>query len=64
MYGPPRVCKVIRIAQLPGLRQQLQDAVHAYARGITIDREAIVTKVTRGGQQPAYRFTPAGLTQN
>jgi len=28
-------------AHVPWLRQQLQDAVHAYARGITIDREAI-----------------------
>ena len=27
-------------AHVPWLRQQLQDAVHAYARGITIDREA------------------------
>jgi putative hydrolase len=28
-------------AHVPWLRQQLQDAVHAYARGITIDRETI-----------------------
>jgi putative hydrolase len=28
-------------AHVPWLSQQLQDAVHAYARGITIDREAI-----------------------
>jgi putative hydrolase len=28
-------------AHVPWLRQQLLDAVHAYARGITIDREAI-----------------------
>ncbi|MGY1712083.1 zinc-dependent metalloprotease [Geodermatophilus sp. SYSU D00758] len=28
-------------AHVPWLRQQLADAVHAYARGITIDREAI-----------------------
>jgi putative hydrolase len=28
-------------AHVPWLRQQLQDAVHAYARGITIDRDAI-----------------------
>jgi len=28
-------------AHVPWLRQQLQDAVHAYARGITIDRAAI-----------------------
>ncbi len=28
-------------AHVPWLRQQLQDAVHAYAQGITIDREAI-----------------------
>jgi putative hydrolase len=28
-------------AHVPWLRQQLQDAVHAYARGIRIDREAI-----------------------
>ena len=28
-------------SHVPWLRQQVQDAVHAYARGITIDREAI-----------------------
>ena len=28
-------------AHVPWLRQQLQDAVHAYARGIKVDREAI-----------------------
>ena len=28
-------------AHVPWLRQQLADAVHAYARGITVDREAI-----------------------
>jgi putative hydrolase len=28
-------------AHVPWLRQQLHDAVHAYARGITVDREAI-----------------------
>jgi putative hydrolase len=28
-------------AHVPWLRQQLTDAVHAYARGITVDREAI-----------------------
>ena len=28
-------------AHVPWLRQQVQDAVHAYARGITIDRDAI-----------------------
>ena len=33
-------------AHVPWLRQQLQDAVHAYARGITIDREAIEQKLT------------------
>src|ERR671920_1190297 len=32
-------------AHVPWLRQQLQDAVHAYARGITIDREAIEQKL-------------------
>src|SRR5919205_1832470 len=33
-------------AHVPWLRQQLQDAVHAYARGITIDREAIERGLT------------------
>jgi putative hydrolase len=33
-------------AHVPWLRQQLQDAVHAYARGITIDREAIERGIT------------------
>src|SRR5215217_6511730 len=33
-------------AHVPWLRQQLADAVHAYARGITIDREAIEQKLT------------------
>jgi putative hydrolase len=32
-------------AHVPWLRQQLQDAVHAYARGITIDREAIERQI-------------------
>ena len=39
-------------AHVPWLRQQLQDAVHAYARGITIDREAIergITEAMSGG---------------
>jgi putative hydrolase len=39
-------------AHVPWLRQQLQDAVHAYARGITIDREAIergITEAMAGG---------------
>lgn len=39
-------------AHVPWLRQQLQDAVHAYARGITIDREAIergVSEAMSGG---------------
>lgn len=31
------------------------------AFAIAIDREALVTQVVRGGQQPAYRFTPAGF---
>jgi putative hydrolase len=41
------------------LRQQLQDAVHAYARGITIDREAIERGITEamsgmeGGLDPS-----------
>jgi putative hydrolase len=37
---------------VPWLRQQLQDAVHAYARGITIDREAIergISEAMAGG---------------
>ena len=33
-------------AHVPWLRQQLLDAVHAYARGITIDREAIESRLT------------------
>ena len=33
-------------AHVPWLRQQLADAVHAYARGITIDREAIERGIT------------------
>src|SRR3954452_1990511 len=33
-------------ALVPWLRQQLQDAVHAYARGITIDREKIEQGIT------------------
>jgi putative hydrolase len=33
-------------AHVPWLRQQLADAVHAYARGITIDREAIEQRLT------------------
>lgn len=33
-------------AHVPWLRQQLADAVHAYARGITIDREAIERNLT------------------
>jgi putative hydrolase len=33
-------------AHVPWLRQQLSDAVHAYARGITIDREAIERNLT------------------
>ena len=33
-------------AHVPWLRQQLSDAVHAYARGITIDREAIEQRLT------------------
>jgi putative hydrolase len=33
-------------AHVPWLRQQLHDAVHAYARGITIDREAIERGIT------------------
>lgn len=31
------------------------------AFALAIDREAIVTRVTRGGQIPGYRFTPAGF---
>ncbi|MGY2129109.1 zinc-dependent metalloprotease [Blastococcus sp. SYSU DS0617] len=39
-------------AHVPWLRQQLQDAVHAYARGITIDRDAIergISEAMAGG---------------
>src|SRR5688500_5818547 len=39
-------------AHVPWLRQQLQDAVHAYARGIRIDREAIergISEAMSGG---------------
>jgi putative hydrolase len=43
-------------AHVPWLRQQLHDAVHAYARGITVDREAIERGVTEamgsGGIDP------------
>jgi putative hydrolase len=41
-------------AHVPWLRQQLQDAVHAYARGITIDREAIernINEAMSGGAE-------------
>src|SRR3954465_4142789 len=40
-------------AHVPWLRQQLTDAVHAYARGITIDREAIERGITEamGGME-------------
>ena len=47
------------VANVPWLRQQLQDAVHAYARGITIDREAIERGITEamsgmeGGLDPS-----------
>ena len=56
-------------AHVPWLRQQLQDAVHAYARGITIDREAIERGITEamsgmeGGldpQQPREHPAAAG----
>jgi putative hydrolase len=46
-------------AHVPWLRQQLHDAVHAYARGITIDREAIERGITEamgsmeGGLDPS-----------
>src|SRR3954469_19074839 len=46
-------------AHVPWRRQQLADAVHAYARGITIDREAIERNVTEamsgmeGGLDPS-----------
>jgi putative hydrolase len=40
-------------AHVPWLRQQLTDAVHAYARGITVDREAIERGITEamGGME-------------
>jgi putative hydrolase len=40
-------------AHVPWLRQQLQDAVHAYARGIHVDREAIERGLTEamGGME-------------
>ena len=56
-------------AHVPWLRQQLQDAVHAYARGITIDREAIERGITEamsgdggrpGPEQPREHPAAAG----
>ena len=45
-------------AHVPWLRQQLQDAVHAYARGITIDREAIERGLDRGHVRHGGRPRP------
>jgi putative hydrolase len=43
-------------AHVPWLRQQLHEAVHAYARGITVDREAIERSVTEamGGMEGGF----------
>jgi putative hydrolase len=43
-------------AHVPWLRQQLHEAVHAYARGITIDREAIERGVSEamGGMEGGF----------
>ncbi len=39
-------------------RPPLNDARVRRALALTIDREQLVTQVTRGGQQPAHHFTP------
>jgi putative hydrolase len=43
-------------AHVPWLRQQLHEAVHAYARGITVDREAIERSVSEamGGAEGGF----------
>ncbi|BET65622.1 ABC transporter substrate-binding protein [Opitutales bacterium ASA1] len=41
-------------------RPPLDDVRVRKALALAIDREAIVERVTRGGQLPAYRFTPPG----
>jgi putative hydrolase len=43
-------------AHVPWLRQQLHEAVHAYARGITVDREAIERSVSEamGGMEGGF----------
>lgn len=40
-------------------RPPLDDGRVRRALALAIDREAIVEQITRGGQKPAYRFTPA-----
>ena len=45
-------------AHVPWLRQQLQDAVHAYARGITIDREAIERGISEAMSRHGGRHRP------
>ncbi len=42
-------------------RRPFDDVRVRRAFAISIDREALVKDVTRGGQAPAYRFTPAGF---
>ncbi len=41
-------------------RKPLDDARVRRALSMTVDREAIIDAVTRGGQLPAYSFTPPG----
>jgi oligopeptide transport system substrate-binding protein len=43
------------------MRPGLGDARVRLALALAVDRPAIVEKVLRGGEQPAYSFTPPGL---
>jgi oligopeptide transport system substrate-binding protein len=43
------------------LRPGLGDARIRLALGLALDRRAIVDRILRGGQAPAYSFTPPGL---
>ncbi|BET66452.1 peptide ABC transporter substrate-binding protein [Opitutales bacterium ASA1] len=42
-------------------RPPLNDVRVRRALALAIDRESLVTNVTRGGQNPAYNFTPVGF---